>query len=105
MPAALFVMVAIAMGEVAEVGDEGVAVGESIGADAASDAGSQNLLSAAAADAEERFDGGAVNERAGKGFEGLDYQGNSAVPKGFGGHGCFCMLVRTCAKCNSLKDR
>jgi hypothetical protein len=60
-------------------------------------------LSAAAADAEERFDRGAVDERAGKGFEGLDYLVNPAVPEGFGGHGYFCMLVRTYAKCKNFE--
>ena len=100
MPAALFVLAAIAMGKTAQVSDEGVAIGEPVGADASGNAGRQNLLGAAAPDAEERFNGGAVNERAGKGFEGLDYCRDSAVPERFGGHRCFCMLVRTGAKCN-----
>jgi hypothetical protein len=92
-------MAAIAMGEAAEVGDEDVTISETIGADTSGNAGGQNLLSAPAADAEERFDSGAVDERAGEGFKGLDYSRDSAVPERFGGHRCFCMLVRTYAKC------
>jgi hypothetical protein len=94
---AQFVVVAIALSKAAEVSDEGVPVGEAVGADPLSDTGSQNLLGATTADAQERFYGGAVDERAGKGFENLDYCWDSAVPKGFGRHGCFCMLMRTCA--------
>jgi hypothetical protein len=103
LAAALFVVMGIAVSKEAKVGDEGVPVCEAVGAEAAGYAGSQDLLGAAATYAEERFDGGAVDERAGKGFEGFDYLGNPAIPEGFGGHGYFCMLVRTCAKCNDIE--
>jgi hypothetical protein len=103
LSAALFVVVAIALSQTAEVGDEGVPVGETVGADPLSDTGSQNLLGAAATNAQERFYSGAVDERAGKGFENLDYRWDSAVPEGFGGHGCLHMLVRTCAECKILE--
>jgi hypothetical protein len=103
LAAALFVVPAIAMREAAEVSDEGVAISEPIGADASGNAGSQNLLGTAAADAEERFDSGAVNKRAGKSFEGLNYCRDSAIPEGFSRHGYFCMLVRTRAKCKNFE--
>ena len=49
------------MGEALQAGDQSVAVGEAIGADAIADAGRHDLLGAAAADAEEGLDGGAVD--------------------------------------------
>jgi hypothetical protein len=59
----------VAGGELPQMRDEVFAVGESVGADLERDAGSEELLGAAAADAEEAFDGGAVDPGLGEGSE------------------------------------
>jgi hypothetical protein len=88
-----------------EVVDQRSAIGESVRADPVHNTGSHDLLSAASADAEQEFKGGAIDERAGKGLELLDDLIDLAIPDWFCRHGGFSMLVRTSAKyqvCESL---
>ena len=85
------------------MGDEGVPIRQAVGPHVVHNAGSEDLLGAAAADAEQEFDGGAIDERAGKRFQFPDHVIDFAVPDGFGGHGCFPMLVRTSAKYKFLE--
>jgi hypothetical protein len=66
---ALFVDGRFAGGELLEVLDEALAVGDAVAADLVGDAGLEDLLGAAAADAEELLQGGAVDPRVGKAFE------------------------------------
>jgi hypothetical protein len=61
--AAHLVFAVFALGDLAEAGDQGVAIGESVGSDMISDTGRHDLLGPAAADAEKEFDRGAINER------------------------------------------
>ena len=103
-PAPPFIVAVIALGEAAQMGDEGIPIGEAVGTDTLGNARSEDLLGAAAADAEEEFYGRAIDERAGEGFELADDVVDFAVPDGFCGHGYFTMLVRTSAKCN-LSER
>lgn len=77
----------VAVGEPAQAGDQEGAVGEAAGADAVGDGGGHDLLSAAAADAQEELDGGAIDEGAGKDLQLPDDLVDFAVPGGFGGHG------------------
>ena len=86
MPALPFVVAAIPLGEAAQVGDEGIPVGQAVGADVFCDAGSHDLLGAAAADAEQEFDRGAISERAGEGLQFTDDFVDFAVPGWFCGH-------------------
>jgi hypothetical protein len=65
-PALPFVIAVVAFGQAAQAGDEGGSVRQAIGADALRDTGSQNLLRAAAADAEHKFHRRPVDEGAGK---------------------------------------
>jgi hypothetical protein len=70
VPAAFpFIVPVVALGEVAEMGDEGIPVGQAVGADTLGDTGSEDLLGASAADAEEEFYRRAIDERARKGLE------------------------------------
>ena len=85
-PALALVMASVTIGQVAQVGDEDLPIGEPVGADAISNARSEDLLSAAAADAEQEFEGGAIDEGAGKSLELLNDVIDFAVPEGFGGH-------------------
>ena len=62
-PASTFIVAVVARGDAAQTGDEGIPIGQAVGADPLGDAGSQNLLSAAAADAKQKLEGGAVDER------------------------------------------
>jgi hypothetical protein len=59
----------LAGGELLQVSDQPAAVGEAAGADLERDAGGEDLLGAAAADAEEALEGGAVDPRVGQGRE------------------------------------
>jgi len=101
--AAPFIVAVVALGEAAQMGDEGIPVGQAVGADTLGDAGSEDLLGAAAADAEEEFYRRAIDERARKGFELAEDVIYFAIPEGFCGHGYFTMLVRTSAKCNLIE--
>ena len=65
------------------MGDESGPIRQAIGAHAVGDTGSQDLLGAAAADAQQEFDRGAVDEGAGKSFELPDHLVDFAVPAGF----------------------
>ena len=80
-------MAVVALGNVAQMGDEGLAIGQAVGADALGDTGSQDLLGAAAADAQQEFEGGAVDEGPGQALELAEDVVDSAIPEGFGGHG------------------
>ncbi len=86
LAAAAFIVSVIAAGECAQVINQNIAIGQSAGADAFGNARRQDLLSAAAADAEEEFDGGAIDEGTRKGLQVLDDVVDFAVPGGFGGH-------------------
>ena len=59
--------------------------GQAARADALGNAGSEDLLGAAAADAEEEFKGGAVGERARQGLQLAEYVVDFAIPEGFCG--------------------
>jgi hypothetical protein len=98
--AADLVMTVVARGQAAEVGNQGGAIGQAIGADVVGDRGREDLLGAAAADAEEKLHRGPVDEGAREGFQFSDNVRNFAIPGRFSGHGIFPMLVRTSAKCN-----
>jgi hypothetical protein len=93
-----FIIAVIALGEAAEMGDKGIPIRQTVGADVIYNAGGQDLLGAAAADAEEEFDGGAIDEGTGQGLQLVDHVVDFAVPDRFCGHGYFTMLVRTGAK-------
>ena len=93
----------LTLGEAAEPVDEVLAIGQSISADAIGDAGRQDLLRSAAADAEQELQGGAIDERAGKSLEFPDHRVEFAIPRWFGRHGSLTMLVRTCAECNPVE--
>ena len=97
-PAADLIKGLFAGREVLEVGDEGLAISESIGADAVHNTGSHDLLSSAPADAEQELDSSAVDPGAGKTVEFVNDVRQLTVPSRFCGHGCFSMLVRTYAK-------
>lgn len=99
------VVALLAFGQAAQVGDQTVAVGEPAAADVVGDTRRHDLLGAAAAHTQEELDCGTVDEGAGKGLEFPDDAVDFAVPGWFCGHGSPTMLVRTCAKCNSGKDR
>jgi hypothetical protein len=61
--AAAFIVAVVALGEAAQMGDEGIAICQAVGTDTLGNAGSEDLLGAAAADAEEELYGGAIDER------------------------------------------
>jgi hypothetical protein len=64
-PSPPLVVAVVALGDAAQTGDESIPIGQTVGADTLGNAGSEDLLGAAAADAEEEFEGRAVNERPG----------------------------------------
>ena len=86
-PALPLVKAAVAFGQAAQVGDEGIPVGQTVGADAVGNARGQDLLGSAAADAEQEFHRGPVDERAGKRLKLPDDVVDFAVPDWFCGHG------------------
>jgi len=71
-PTLPFIVAVVALGDTAQMGDEGIPIGQAVGADALGNAGSEDLLSAAAADAEEEFEGRPVDERPGQTFQFVD---------------------------------
>src|ERR1017187_4867908 len=85
-PALYLIIGVVTMGEPAQTGDQEVAVGQTVGADAVGDRGRHDLLSAAAGDAQEEFHGGAIDERAGENIELPDDVVDFAIPGGFGRH-------------------
>jgi len=87
MAATTFVVAILSIAKLAKAGHQEVAIGQSIGADVVGDAGRHDLLGAAAADTEEEFDGGAVNERTREGFESTEDVGDFGVPDWFCRHG------------------
>ncbi len=97
--ATTFVVAIFSIAELAQAGNQEVAIGQSIGSDAVGNAGGHDLLGATAAHPEEEFDGGAIDERTGEGLEGTDNVGDFGVPDWFCRHGEYTMLVRRCAKC------
>jgi hypothetical protein len=72
--------------ELLEAGDELVPVGDAAGADLAGNSGLEQLLGAAAADAEQSFERRAVDPRVGQGMERGDHGWQAAEPEGFIGH-------------------
>ena len=99
-PAPAFVVGIVAIGEATEVGDESIPCGQSVGPYPVGDARGHDLLSPAAADAEQELDGGPIDERTRQELQLANDQVNFAVPGWFCGHGILTMLVRTRAKCN-----
>ena len=94
--AAPFIVAVVALGEAAQMGDEGIAIGEAVGTDTLGNAGSEDLLGAAAADAEQKFEGGTVDERAGRDCARAVVWLDSAISRGvLRARGCFTMLLRT----------
>jgi hypothetical protein len=85
--AADFIEGLFAGGDLLEVGDEGLAISESIGADAVHYAGSHDLLSASPADAEQELDSSPVDVRAGKTAEPLEDVWQVPIPGWFCRHG------------------
>jgi hypothetical protein len=71
-PAPPLIVAVVAPGDAAQMGDEGIPIGQAVGADTLGDAGSEDLLGSAAADAEQEFEGGAVDERPGQALEFAD---------------------------------
>lgn len=90
------VVAIVSLGEALEAEDEGLAIGQSIGADAMGNAGSEDLLGSAAADAEEKLECRAVDGRVWKILKLPDDGGEITIPLGFCGHEYFPMLLRTC---------
>jgi hypothetical protein len=74
LAAALFVNGSFARGKLLEVRDQALAVGDAVGTDLMGDDGLEDLLGAPAADAEEFFQGGAVDPGVGKSFKLGDYR-------------------------------
>ena len=68
--ALLLVTGGFAGGETFEMGDQGLPVGYAVGADLTGDAGSQDLLGPAAADAQQTLERGAVDPAVGQGAKG-----------------------------------
>ena len=81
-----------------------VALGEAVGTDTLGNAGSEDLLGAAAADAEEELYGGAVDERARQGLQLAEYVVDFAIPEGLCGHGgtslCYCAPAQNATLAN-----
>jgi hypothetical protein len=61
-PAPPFIVAVVALGEAAQTGDEGIPIGQAIGSHPLGNAGSEDLLGAAAADAEEELYGRPVDK-------------------------------------------
>lgn len=85
-PALHLIMTLAALSQPAEMMDQLIPVGKSICADVIGNAGSHDLLSAAAADSQKQLDRGTVDERAGKRAELPDNLIEVTVPGWFGGH-------------------
>lgn len=81
-----FIITFVALGKPSQVGDEGIPIGQAVRADIVGDAGSEDLLGAAAPDAEEELYGGAIDEWARERFDLAEDVVDSAIPKGFCGH-------------------
>jgi len=77
----------LAGGDALEMCDQGVAIGEPAGPDAIDDAASEDLLSASAADAEQKLELSAGDTGAGIGSKFLQNMGQITIPAGFSGHG------------------
>jgi len=82
-----FIVAVVALGEAAQMGDEGIPIGQAVGSHPLGDAGSEDLLGAAAADAEEELYRRAIDERPGQALEFAEYVIDFAIPEGFCGHG------------------
>ncbi len=97
-----FIVSLIAFPQASQVGDEGLAIGEAARADPFGNTGSHDLLRPPSAHAEQKFEGGAIDKRAGEGLQLADDIVDFAVPERFGGQGWFFMLLRVRAKCMGL---
>jgi hypothetical protein len=102
-PSLALVIAVVAPGKAAQTGNQSLPIRQPVCPDAIRNARGHDLLSAAASDAEEKLDGGAIDERAGKGFQFPNDLVDFAEPSRFLGHGCLTMLVRTCAKYNQQR--
>jgi hypothetical protein len=71
--AAPFIVAVVALSDASQMRDEGIPIGEAVGTDTLGNAGSEDLLGAAAADAEQEFEGRTVDERPGQALEFADY--------------------------------
>ena len=85
-PALPLVKAVVTLSQTAQMGDEGIPIGQTIGADAFGNARCHDLLGAAAADAEQEFQGGPVDERTREGLKLPDDIVDFTVPGGFCGH-------------------
>jgi hypothetical protein len=65
-PALYLVIALLVPRPLLQASDPSVPIRQSVGSDPAADTGSQDLLGAAAADAQQEFDRGAIDERAGR---------------------------------------
>lgn len=105
-PAPPFIVTHIALSKAAQMGDEGIPIGQPASPYPFGNAVSHDLLRPAAADAEQKFEGGPIHERAGKGMELADNIIDFAVPDGFGGHGVLHYVSARPRKIQDLvKDR
>jgi hypothetical protein len=66
------VVAVIPLGDAAQAGDKRIPIGQAVGSHAVGDARSEDLLGSAAADAQQEFEGGAVDERPGQELEFAD---------------------------------
>jgi hypothetical protein len=87
----------VAGGQAAQMVNKDIAVDQAARADMVGDAGGHDLLRPPSTDAEEGFDGCAIDERAGKGLEVINNDVEMGEPDWFSGHGFSTMLVRRCA--------
>lgn len=92
--AAPFIVAVVAFGEASQMGDEGIAIGQTVGADTLGNAGSEDLLGSAAADAQEELYRRAIDEGARTGFDLAEYVVDFAIPEGFCRHGVTQVLNR-----------
>jgi hypothetical protein len=81
-----FIIAVVALGEAREAGDQDLAVHQAVGADVVGDARGQDLLGAAAADAEEKLNGSAIDERARGGPQLFQNVVEFREPRWFGRH-------------------
>jgi hypothetical protein len=84
------------------MGNHSIPIGQTIGADTVRDTRSHDLLRPPPTHTQKKLQRCPVDKRTRKRVELTDNVVDSAKPGRFRGHGCFTMLVRTCAKCNII---
>jgi hypothetical protein len=102
-PALPLVVAIITVGQAAQMGYEGIPIGQTVGADAVGNAGGHDLLGSAPTDAKQKFQGRPVDERTGEGLKLPNDIVDLAARRVLRARGYFTMLVRTCAKYNFLE--